>query len=127
VKTLAALLALAACLGASGASAATQGFAFGRSGGNIRPLEARISVSGRVVVDNESRGLLSGARLRALRAVVSQERFIALPARIVCKGVLPDIATRHISAAGKSVSVHGGCSARFNRVYDALAHAAGIT
>ncbi|MDX6387674.1 MAG: hypothetical protein QOD85_1476 [Gaiellaceae bacterium] len=126
MKTLAAVVALAACIGASGAGAATQGFSFGRSGGNIRPLEARISVTGRVVVDNERRGLLSSARLRALRAVVARERFTALPARIVCKGVLPDIATRHVSTAGKVVSVHGGCSARFNHVYDALARAAGI-
>jgi hypothetical protein len=126
VKTLAAVLALAACISGSGAGAATQGFSFGRSGGNIRPLEVRISVTGRLVVDNESRGLLSGARLRALRSVVARERFTALPARTVCKGVLPDIATRHVYAAGKSVSVHGGCSARFNRVYDALARAAGI-
>lgn len=126
MKTIGAVLAVTACICASAAGARTQGFAFGRSGGNIRPLEARISVSGRIVVDSEGRGVLSGAQLRALRNVVARERFTALPARIVCRGVLPDIAMRHISAAGKSVSVHGGCSARFNRVYDALAHAAGI-
>ena len=126
MKTFAGVLAVAACICASAAGAGTQGFAFGRSGGNIRPLEARISVTGRLVIDNERRGLLSGARLRALRAVIARERFTSLPTRIVCKGVLPDIATRHVSAAGKSVSVHGGCSVRFNHVYDALAHAAGI-
>ena len=127
MKALAVVLTLAAFIAASGAGAATQGFAFGRSGGNIRPLEARISATGRVVVDNERRGLLSSARIGALRSLLERERFTALPTRILCRGVLPDIATRHVSAAGKSVSVQGGCSVRFNRVYASLARAAGIS
>jgi hypothetical protein len=127
VKTLAALLSLAAITAAPAGGAVTQGFSFGRSGGNIRPLEVRISATGRVVVDNERRGVLTQARLRALQRVVERERFAALPARIVCTGVLPDIATRHVVASGRSVTAQGGCSVRFDRVYAALAHAAGVT
>jgi hypothetical protein len=127
VKTLAALLSVAAIAAGPAAGALKQGFSFGRSGGNIRPLEVRISAAGRVVVDKERRGVLTQARLRALQQVVERERFATLPTRIVCKGVLPDIATRHVAASGRSVSVQGGCSVRFDRVYAALARAAGVT
>jgi hypothetical protein len=127
VKTLAALLSLVAITAAPAGGAVTQGFSFGRSGGNIRPLEVRISATGRVVVDNERRGALTQARLRALQRVVERERFAALPARIVCTGVLPDIGTRHVVASGRSMTAQGGCSVRFDPVYAALAHAAGVT
>jgi hypothetical protein len=127
VKTLAALLSVAAIAAAPASGALKQGFSFGRSGGNIRPLEVRISAAGRVVVDQQRRGVLTQARLRALLQVVERERFATLPARIVCKGVLPDIATRHVAASGRSVTVQGGCSVRFDRVYAALARAAGVT
>jgi hypothetical protein len=127
VKTLAAVLSLAAITSVPASAAVTRGFFFGRTGGNIRPLEVRISASGRVVVDKERRGVLTQARLRALEHVVEQQRFTALPVRIVCKGVLPDIATRHVTASGKSVTAQGGCSVRFDHVYSALARAAGVT
>jgi hypothetical protein len=127
VKTLVVLLSVAAITVAPASGAVRQGFSFGRSGGNIRPLEARISVTGRVVVDAERRGVLTQPQLRALQRVVERERFAALPARIVCKGVLPDVATRHVVASGRSVSAQGGCSVRFDRVYAALARAAGVT
>jgi hypothetical protein len=127
VKTLAALLSVAAIAAGPASGALKQGFSFGRSGGNIRPLEVRISAAGLVVVDQQRRGVLTQARLRALQQVVERERFATLPARIVCKGVLPDIATRHVAASGRSVTVQGGCSVRFGRVYAALARAAGVT
>jgi hypothetical protein len=127
VKALAVLLSLATFTAAPAAGAVARGFSFGRSGGNIRPLEVRISAAGRVVVDSERRGVLTQARLRALQRIVERERFVALPARIVCKGVLPDIAIRHVVASGRTVAAHGGCSARFNRVYAELARAAGVT
>jgi hypothetical protein len=126
LKLAAALLLFAANVAAPASAAAKQSLSFGRAGGNIRPLEVVISPTGRVVVDNERRGVVTQARLRALRQFVVQARFATLPARIVCTGVLPDIATRHVVASGKSVRVRGGCNARFNRVYAALAHAAGV-
>jgi hypothetical protein len=126
VKTFAVLVA-AAIAAAPASGAVKQGFSFGRSGGNIRPLEVRISAAGSVVVDGARRGALTQAQLRRLRQVAARERFAALPTRMVCKGVLPDIATRHVVAMGKSVTVQGGCSARFDRVYAALTRATGVT
>ena len=127
MRTLA-LVGMLSALGgtaASGVGGAAQGFSFGRSGGNIRPLDARISAGGRVVVDGKQNRTLTQAQLRTLRAVFVRERFSSLPGRIACRA-LPDVATRHVTAAGKTVRVHGGCSARFDRVYAALARAAGI-
>ena len=49
MKALAALLSLAAIAAAPASGALKQGFSFGRSGGNIRPLEVRISAVGRVL------------------------------------------------------------------------------
>jgi hypothetical protein len=117
--------ALAATAAPGLAASAAQGFSFGRTGGNIRPLEARISATGRVVVDGKQSRTLTQAQVRTLRAVLLRERFSSLPTRIACRA-LPDVATRHVTAAGKTVSVHGGCSARFDRVYAALARAAGV-
>jgi hypothetical protein len=126
VKTLAVLL-LSAIAAVPASGAVPQGFSFGRSGGNIRPLEVTISAAGRVTVDKERRGVVPQARLRALQRLLEREGFATLPGRIVCKGVLPDVATRHVFASGKSVSVRGGCNGRFDRVYAALAHVAGVT
>jgi hypothetical protein len=105
---------------------ATTGFSFGRSGGNIRPLEVRIAPTGRVVVDGVRGPVLSIVQLRALTRLAERVRFRALPARVVCKGVLPDVATRHVVALGRAVFVRGGCSSRFNRLYAALSRAAGV-
>jgi hypothetical protein len=105
-------------------------FSFSRTGGNIMPFHARIAASGRLVVDNRPRGTLRSAQLAALRRLLEQQRFATLPARIVCAGVLPDVATRSVATTtrGKrhAVSVRGGCSRRFERVYAALARAAGL-
>jgi hypothetical protein len=125
VKAL--LFLLAAAIAAAPASAAVNhGYSFGRSGGNIRPLEVRISAAGRVMVDKVRQSTLTQAQLRTLQRVIERERFVSLPAHIVCTGVLPDIAMRHVVAAGKSVTARGGCSTRFDRVYAALARAAGV-
>jgi hypothetical protein len=126
VKTFAVLVA-AAIAAAPASGAVKQGFSFGRLGGNIRPLEVTISAAGRVVVDGARRGALTQAQLRGLRQVVARERFASLPTRMVCRGALPDIATRHVVALGRSVTVQGRCSARFDRVYAALMRVTGVT
>ena len=105
-------------------------FAFSRSGGNIVPFHARIAASGDVIVDSKPRRALKRPQLAALERLVQQQRFAALPSRIRCAGVLPDIATRSVTAVvnGKrsSVSVRGGCNRRFDRVYGALVRAIGL-
>jgi hypothetical protein len=129
VKPLALVGVVAALAVAAAPSLAgsPQGFAFGRTGGNIRPLEARISAGGHVVVDGQQGRTVTQEQLHSLRQLLVQQRFASLPAHIACRGALPDVATRHVTAAGKTVNVHGGCSRRFDRVYAALARAAGLT
>jgi hypothetical protein len=128
VKSLALALVVAALAGTAAPvlAGSAQGFSFGRTGGNIRPLAARISAGGHVVVDGQQVRTLTQAQLRSLRELLVRERFPSLPAHIACRGALPDVATRHVTAAAKTVSVHGGCSGRFDRVYAALARAAGV-
>ena len=105
-------------------------FSFSRFGGNIMPFHARIAASGRVVVDGDPRALLTRAKVAALHRLVDRERFASLPVHVACAGVLPDVATRSVTATshGKrhSVSVRGGCNRRFELVYGALARAAGL-
>jgi hypothetical protein len=128
---LAAVVAVAALFLATSAAATTSsGFSFGREGGNIIPFHARISATGRVFVNQEPRGRLSRKAMTALHRLVDQVRFTTLPARTVCAGALPDFATLSVTATAhgrtRSVSVRGGCSPRFQRLYNALAHAAGL-
>jgi len=111
-------------------AAVAAAFSFSRHGGNIIPFNARIAASGRVIVDDRARGVLTRTQLVALQRLAVRERFAALPTHITCAAVLPDVATRSITATlhgtRHSVSVHGSCSRRFDRVYAALAKAAGL-
>ena len=120
----AALLAVPAAGGTTGPS-----FAFGRTGGNIKPLDVRIAPTGRVTVDGELRPALSKAKLRVLLGVALVQRFFALPRTIVCPAQLPDFATLYVTvrngARVRTVTQRGGCNKRFIRVYDALWSAAG--
>jgi hypothetical protein len=129
VRLAAALVACAAVLASSAVASVPSGFSVSRSGGNIIPFQARISPSGHVVVNKEQRAVLTSARLAGLQRLVDRERFASLPARIACAGALPDIATRSVTATShgtrKTVSAHGGCNGRFDRVYSALARAVG--
>jgi hypothetical protein len=131
VKTFAIAAAVTAITLPGSNASATGGFAFGRHGGNIKPLEVHIFPSGRVVVNGRLGGLVKRERMAALRRLVEQQRFFVLPAHIVCAGVLPDVATRSASASThgkvKAVTARGGCNARFDKIYAALARAAGVT
>jgi hypothetical protein len=110
---------------------ATPSFAFGTVGGNIRPLTASIARSGKVVVDGAPTRTVSRAKLVALGRLAHRQGFFSLPATVTCAGVLPDIASRYVRVTDGSrtwkVTVHGGCNARFNRVYSALARAADLS
>ena len=129
----AAAIALVAAILAAPAAGATTGpsFAFGRTGGNIKPLDVRIAPTGRVTVDGELRPALSQAKLRVLLGVALAQRFFALPQKIVCPAQLPDFATLYVTVrAGthiRTVTQRGNCNKRFIRVYDALRSAVGST
>jgi hypothetical protein len=117
-----ATLAVAAANASSGPS-----FAFGRGGGNIVPSNTRIAATGKVTVDGEPRGRLTQAKLRALLAVAVAQQFFALPRQIQCPRTLPDLATLYVTvrtaSRTRTVSMHGSCSKRFERVYAALSAA----
>ena len=123
----AAILAAPAGGGTSGPS-----FAFGRLGGNIKPLDVRIGAAGRVTVDGEPRPpALSHAKLQTLLRVALAQRFFALPQKIVCPGQLPDFATLYVTVRtgtrARTVTQRGNCNKRFIRVYVALQSAVGST
>lgn len=105
-------------------------FTFSRTDGNIRPFHARIAANGDVTVDGARTGHVGSARLAALRRIAAYTSFAGLPAHIACPGVLPDVATRNVTmTSGRkswSVTTRGGCNARFERMYRALAGAAAI-
>jgi hypothetical protein len=108
------------------ALAATPSFVFGRAGGNVVPMRAAIYASGRVVVNGQPGRHLTRAKVTALRRYAAAQRFGQLPRRIECPGVLPDIATLYVKVGGAhTVSEHGSCNRRFDRVYAALAKAVG--
>ena len=114
-----ALLAIVAAL-------AQTGFAFGRAGGNIMPFTVSIATSGRVTATGAAPAhttKLSKLRLANLNRAVLDSQFEAMPAVTNCKGTLPDIASQVIRVGGRTVRVHGGCVARFNRLWTAIDHA----
>jgi hypothetical protein len=114
-----ALLALVTAL-------AQTGFAFGRTGGNIMPFTISIATSGRVTATGAAPAhatMVSKLRLATLNRAVLDDRFESMPAVTNCPGTLPDIASQVIRVGGRTVRVHGGCVARFNRLWTAMNHA----
>jgi hypothetical protein len=106
--------------------AASPSFVFGRAGGNVVPMRAAIYASGRVVVNGAPGRHLTRAKVTALRRYAAAQRFSKLPRRIECPGVLPDIATLYVKVGRtRTVTEHGSCNRRFDRVYAALAKAVG--
>jgi len=120
---VAAIVALAA---PAPALAAGHAYAFGREGGNIRPFTVTIAHDGRVVLYgpvNVGRTRVTAAALTTLATTTARARFTTLAATTDCPGTLPDIAATWIRVGSRTVRVHGSCSARFTRVWNALAAA----
>jgi hypothetical protein len=108
------------------ALAASPSFVFGREGGNVVPLRAAIYPGGRVVVNGRPGRRLTRAKVTALRRFAAAQGFAQLPRRIECPGVPPDVATLYVKVGRARTAVeHGSCNRRFDRVYAALAKAAG--
>ena len=109
--------------------AASPSFVFGREGGNVVPMRAAIYPGGRVVVNGQPGRHLTRAKVTALRRYAAAQGFAQIPRRIECPGVLPDVATLYVRVRSgsrvRTVTEHGGCNKRFNRVYAALAKAVG--
>jgi hypothetical protein len=120
--SLIALLGLAGILPAADAAEPT-GFAFGRTGGNIRPYHVTIANSGVVRTYGTvkvGRKLLVPMQLASLNRVATETRFTELPTTTNCRGTLPDVAGTYIRVGARTVHVHGVCSARFQRLLRAL-------
>ena len=118
------VLGLVATALASDATASQQsGFAFGRTGGNIRPFTASIAADGRVSVSGPvqaGRMKLSRAQLAALAKLAADVRFATLPKTTNCAGTLPDVASTFVRVGARTVRVHGECLVRYTRLWKAL-------
>jgi hypothetical protein len=100
------------------------GFAFGRTGGNIRPFRVAISTDGAVHASGAAprhERTLTKLELATLNRVAYETRFAMLPAHRECVRALPDAATLFIRVGGHTVRVHGTCVSRFNRLWTTLA------
>ena len=110
---------------AAGASP-QRGFAFGRLGGSIRPYTVSIAADGKVAVSGSAtagRTKLTAGQLATLNRAVTDARFGAFPPTTNCPRTLPDIATTFIRFGAKTVRVHGGCIARYTKLFTALSNA----
>lgn len=109
-------------------------FAFGRDGGNMRPLMVTIGMTGTVSMSaaaggGRPLGPLSPDALDGLLLLAKAERFFALPTHIVGHG-LPDVSSRFISIQTrrgvKTVQVRFVRNAAFDQLYAVLAAVAGV-
>ena len=106
-------------------------FAFGRTAGNIRPYTVMIASDGGVTVSGAQVGRdhVGPAVIHDLLRIARVTRFFSLPKVITCAGAPPDVAFFWIRIQGRemhTVSVRGGCSPDFRRLYDALRRAVDI-
>lgn len=130
IVVLAAAAAALAPYGSAVAStaAAPTRIAFGISGGNIAPFSVTIEPTGRVRwhgITQRPRRRLSQAKVVALSRLVRADFAAGLKSRL-CPGVNPDFASHFIRATGRTVTVHGNCEPRFNRLWAILARAVGL-
>ncbi len=128
-------VAAALAVSASGSPTGYPSFVFGRTGGNIEPYSVTITSQGAITtvgpvhLRNPDKKLSQNA-LGGLVAVARHQGFFSLPRRIGCAGALPDFASAFITVSTvsrrRTVTVHGHCSGRFQKLYGALQAAAGI-
>jgi hypothetical protein len=128
-----ALAGLAATASAGTALGVPVTFAFGRTGGNIRPFTITIARDGSVAATGPVQPLksrLDPRQLAKLARVVNAQRFFALPQTTLCPDALPDVASQfvivHKGSLTRRVLVHGGCSPGLTKIYTALTNAVGL-
>jgi hypothetical protein len=113
---------------AADASAARQrfGFAFGRTGGNIRPYTVRIANSGTVTMSGPvvvGRTLLTAAQIGRLNLKAVEVDFSHMPLARSCAGALPDVAYTFIRVGARTVRVRGTCLPGYTALWNALVRA----
>jgi hypothetical protein len=127
-RSLTLLAAVSALFVVRDASAAHQqyGFAFGRTGGNIRPYTVHIAntgivtVRGPVVVGRKVLALVQIGRLNLKSVEVD---FAHMPQARNCVRALPDVAYTFIRVGARTVRVRGTCVPGYTRLWTALARA----
>jgi hypothetical protein len=125
VPVLAAGLTLAV---AADVSAAPQryGFAFGRTGGHIRPYTVRIANTGAVSVYGPAavgRSQLTPRLIGQLNLKSVQIDFAHLPKARSCAGSPADVAYTFIRVGSRTVRVRGACVPAYTRLWNALVRA----
>ena len=123
-------LVVAGLLAPAGAASQRTGFAFGRTGGNIRPFQVVITTDGHVRVSGAAatgRVQLTRLQLGDLNRIAATGSFGTLPGMTNCAGTLPDVATTFIRVGPRTVQVHGDCVAAYRRLWRALANAVRLT
>jgi hypothetical protein len=122
VRKASVLAAIAAALTACGSSAEarTAPIVFGVTGGNIAPY--RVSIQPNGGVRGASHRQIPPARVRLLQHEIEQAHLTSR----TCTGTLPDVASQYIRVGRRAVTVHGGCEASFQRVWNDLAQAVGL-
>lgn len=102
--------------------------AFGLGGGNMVPFQVTIEPTGRVRATGSMvprRHRLSRAKVVSLSTLVRHAFASGLRSR-QCQGTNPDVGSHYIRARGRTVTVHGGCEPRFQRLWHTLAAAVGL-
>lgn len=103
-------------------------FAFGRTGGNIMPFTVTIAPGGAITRTGPAPGTrarLTRQQLAGLERTAAAVHFTTLPRATSCPGTLPDVAAQFVRVGSRTVRAHGGCVARFQRLWQALANATG--
>jgi hypothetical protein len=127
-RSLTLLAAVSALFAAADASAAHQeyGFAFGRTGGNIRPYTVHIANTGVVSVRGPvlvGRKALTPVQIGRLNLKSVEVDFAHLPKARNCAGALPDVAYTFIRVGARTVRVRGTCVPGYTRLWTALVRA----
>lgn len=127
--TLLTLVAVAILLAAAAAASAAphrSGFAFGRTGGNIRPFTVTIANSGIVTVRGPAqvgRKQLTPVQLGHLNLTAVKVRFSRLPKARSCAGTLPDVAYTFIRVGDRVARLRGACVPGYTRLWNGLTRA----
>jgi hypothetical protein len=114
------VVGVSAC-GGSSTTANSAPIVFGVTGGNLMPFHVTIGTDGSVRASGRpvEKKQLSNATLRRLQR---DARLKGLSSRN-CPGTLPDVGSNFIRRNSRTVTVHGSCERRFQRIWNALAAA----
>ena len=109
---------------------------FGRSGGNIRPIQVKIYGDGTItykgITPAVAQYAITPLAVLGLQRLADAEGFSTMPTLITGAHVLPDLATLFITiragctTATKTVKAHGGQLGGFTELYDTLSAAAAL-